>query len=242
MAIPSYKRAQNVQNMRTLIGGEVTWIIHPQEEEEYRTAGAKSFLFQKGLVDARNVALEAAFALGLPCLMSDDDLKVLKVLGEDGKAHHSDFERYVTDFLKTAETTQAKLVGVAPTNNPFYGSMKVSQNSFIIASLMMVFPSELRFDETCSMREDYDLTLQHLAKFGKVARCDWLLPEYQHYTNSGGLLGIRNEERNLALNNRLKEKWGAIIKDHPRRAGEITMRWDREAYELHKRRQKYAKK
>lgn len=236
-AIPSKGRPGNVALM-TALTGEATWIVCPEEEEAYRAAGATSILHQRSLVHARNTALNAATEAGVACLQSDDDAKAFRMLGTDGKAHDIGFERFVDVMMKTGELQNAKLVGMAPTNNPFYGKRKVKRDGFIIASIFLADTSDIRFDEQFLTKEDYDFTLQHLARFGAVARCDWLLGEYQHYTNAGGCVADRTGDREQQAATALKAKWPGVVIDHPRRPGEILLKWDAERYRMELRRKR----
>ena len=74
-----------------------------------------------------------------------------------------------------------------------------------------------------TLKEDYDYTLQHIARFGGVVRSNDLLAEYKHYSNTGGAVDVRNsvnEQLNIAY---LKSKWGDAIRDNPRRPNEILL-------------------
>lgn len=235
IAVPSYQRPQNVQKMHELLGGEVTWVVRQDEEEAYRAKGATDFLYQTDLITARNAILAIGQTLNVPTLQSDDDLKGFKKIHMDGKTRPATAEEVYTEMLRVGQETGAKLIGVPPTSNPFYGSQKVNTTGFIIASLMLTFPTDLRFDDGYKVKEDYDFTLQHLATYGAVARCDWLLAEYQHYTNAGGVVATRTDQSEAEAVTRLKEKWGPVIKDNPKHENEVLIKWDAEKYHAHKR-------
>lgn len=239
-AIPSVGRPENVPRMHELTG-EATWIVRPQEEQAYRDAGAKEILYQTSLTHARNQGLNAAFAHSLPCLQSDDDAKSYGIL-DAGKRKQIPFQDFVREMFVAQETQATKLAGMLPVNNPFYAKRRVATRGFIIASIFLANPSEIGFDQEFKLKEDYDYTLQHLVAYGSVARCDWLLGDYQHYTNPGGCVETREAAGEQEAVARLKAKWGPVIRDNPRRPNEILLRWDREKYALWKRRQNQGNK
>ena len=67
------------------------------------------------------------------------------------------------------------------------------------------------------------MTSQHLNKHGKVLRSNRLFVTAKHYTNEGGAVADRNDEReqyNIAV---LKYKWPGVFKQHPTRGeNEVT--------------------
>ena len=103
---------------------------------------------------------------------------------------------------------------------------------------MLTRDTALRFDKSMRLKEDYDYTLQHLAANGRVARLDWILPEYQHYTNEGGAVAYRSPDEEQKAIAHLKEKWGPVIADNPKRPNEILLKWDREKHAAFKRAKK----
>jgi hypothetical protein len=64
---------------------------------------------------------------------------------------------------------------------------------------------------TCS---DYDFTAQHLFLYGVVARSNRLIVKAQHYTNKGGAVAVRCDEKeqfNIAV---LRHKWPGVFLPH----------------------------
>jgi hypothetical protein len=120
--------------------------------------------------------------------------------------------------------TPYKLAGVAPTSNPFYGSTTLKLRHFIVGDLMLAAPNPLRFDPAFALKEDYDYTCQHLARYGGVVRVDWILASFRHRTNKGGAVDVRTPELEQEAIVRLKEKWPDWIRDNPRRENEVLLR------------------
>jgi hypothetical protein len=83
-------------------------------------------------------------------------------------------------------------------------------------------PNEIRFDEQLTLKEDYDFTLQHIQKYGTIRYQKYLFT-FQHYSNKGGAVDIRNdkeEQKNIMI---LKSKWGDKIRLNPKRKNEILI-------------------
>ncbi|OGV45845.1 MAG: hypothetical protein A2017_18260 [Lentisphaerae bacterium GWF2_44_16] len=71
--------------------------------------------------------------------------------------------------------------------------------------------TDLFFDEKLSLKEDYDLTLQHLHKYRRVLRFNKYHYEVKQSEQSGGCAAYRNlaeEKRQFEM---LQKKWGSVI-------------------------------
>jgi hypothetical protein len=125
----------------------------------------------------------------------------------------------------------ARLGGVYPLRNAGYAMQQrpATHRHFVVGDFMVIDPrTPCRFDPALALKEDYDYTAAHLREHGRVARCNRLFVVAEHRTNAGGAVDVRRadaaaEERAIAT---LRRKWGArAFAPHPRRAGEVVMRW-----------------
>lgn len=212
--------------MLTLLPKKTTahWYVPADERSDYQRAGATDVIAADTLVEARNRALDDAFASGATCVQTSDDLTGIKRLGVT--EHHPITLADTIDELRAAlADTGARLAGCAPTANPFYGAHRINATGFIVGDLIAVAPTHLRFDPALRLKEDYDYTCQHLATYGIVARCDWLLATYRHRTNPGGAVTYRNRQTEREAIRHLARKWPGVFRPNPKRANEILMRW-----------------
>lgn len=69
----------------------------------------------------------------------------------------------------------------------------------------------LRYDESLPLKEDYDLTLQHIKKYRKVLRFNAYHYFARQSINKGGCATYRNMANERDQFNRLIEKWGSKI-------------------------------
>lgn len=204
---------------------DATWYVAAGEAETYRAAGAKHVVEGGKLCESRNAALDNAFAQNRPCVQLSDDLAALKKAHDKKQVEPLTLEQAIKDMLFVTAKMDAKLAGCAPTSNPFYYNPEKPYRSagFIVADFILVRPCELRFDVGLRLKEDYDYTLQHLAKFGRVSRLDNLMASFAHRTNKGGAVAYRTSELEQESIAYLRKKWGSAIRNNPRRQNEILL-------------------
>lgn len=230
--VVSHARPGNVAPMTQMVG-PATWIVGQGEAEAYRAAGAAIVAEGGPLCASRNLALETAFAQDMPCVqLSDDLVRLERAVSQNGGPWGKVpllLADAVADSLAALRGTGAKLAGAAPTSNLFYFNPKtpLKERAFVVGDFMVIAPSAPRFDETLRLKEDYDFTLQHLAKHGRVARLDWVLATWRHGTNAGGAVEVRTaalEQESIA---RLRAKWGKVVVANPKRPNEVLLKFPR---------------
>lgn len=220
----SHKRPQNRERIEAVVG-PATWVVGAGEAEAYGPDSVEG----GRLTASRNAALKLAFEQGHRCIQISDDIKSLSLVKffTDGKKLQEkiSFAEAIALMTERLEMSPFHLAGVSPTANPFYSNRSISNRHFVIGDMILVRPCELIFDETMTLKEDYDYTLQHIQRFGGVIRNDDILAKFEHYTNSGGAVSIRNTDEEQKNIRRLKEKWGNVVRDNPRRPNEILLRF-----------------
>lgn len=229
VGIISHLRSENVPKMHAIVGEDVTWVVGNNEKEIYQQNGVKSVIEGGGLCESRNVILDVAQAQGADAAVElSDDLRVIKLaVDKDNKnSKVISFDDAVAIMISACEGLGAKMAGTAPTNNAFFfnPNKPYHTRAFIVGDFITVLDTDLRFDQNLKLKEDYDYTLQHIYKYGSVARCNALLPSFLHRTNAGGACAYRNEKREQKAIRYLKAKWPSHIKDNPRRPNEILIK------------------
>lgn len=203
---------------------EYVFCVKNGEAEMYKKAGCKKVFETGGLMQSRNSALEMAFEKNEICVQLSDDFKKVTTNKNFGEKKIVDLDFAISDLIEVfKKVTNVFLMGVPPTSNDFFAKTKISKNTFCIGDMLFVKPNALRFDTTLTLKEDYDYTLQHLAKYGNVFRYQKYLFEFEHYTNKGGAVQYRSnaeEQKNIRI---LIGKWGDKIKLNPKRKNEILI-------------------
>lgn len=207
------------------VDAPVAWVVPEGDGAEYLAAGAGVVINDPGsLVGARNVALETAFAQDRACAQVSDDLKRIKALCTCcPKGEEYTLGDALMHLDRALDSTGLALAGCSPTDNLYFAKEGVSTRKFVVGDLIMVRPTELRFDENLRLKEDYDFTLQHWATYGGAARCDYIAPSFAHYTNAGGAVAARTAELEQETIAYLKAKWPGMVRDNPRRPNEILL-------------------
>jgi len=193
------------------------------EKQLYEKNNCKNVYETGNLIDSRNFALEHAFKLNKICVQLSDDIKKVVINKNFGEPKEVNIDLAIEDIVNKFNNVKGvNLLGIPPTDNYFFANKIVSVNTFCIGDMLFVKPSEIRFDTQLTLKEDYDFTLQHKQK-ADVIRYQKYLFTFEHYTNKGGAVDIRNdkeEQKNIMI---LKSKWGNKIKLNPKRKNEILI-------------------
>ena len=226
LSVISHARPTNVPAMEALIG-PATWFVGKGEAAAYQEHGAHNVVESGGLCRSRNAAIENS---GMRhCIQLSDDLRKVQVAITEGRrtvAKDIPFVAAVRLVRNGMRSIGAKLGGAAPTANPFYASVDrpVHPSAFIVGDFIIIAPSKPRFDESLALKEDYDFTLQHIARYGSVARHDAVLMSFAHRTNAGGAVEVRTDALEQECIAALREKWPLFIRNNPRRPNEILLK------------------
>ena len=193
------------------------------EKHLYEQNGCVNVFETGNLMQSRNFALEHAYKNKLICVQLSDDIKKVVVNKNFGEPVNVKLDFAINDIIEKFNKVKGiKLLGIPPTDNFFFAKSIISKNTFCIGDMLFVKPTELRFDEQLTLKEDYDYTLQHKERFGCVRYQKYLFT-FQHYTNDGGAVDVRNdaeEQKNIRI---LKSKWGDKVRLNPKRKNEILI-------------------
>jgi len=244
----SCKRPGNVCAVEgKLKGCDVTWIVGAGDKASYEAAGAAKVVEGGGLCASRNLALALAFKAGKVCVQVSDDIKSLSFVAspEDSNWVKPKSIQAANERAKRAEVcvaslgrcaqyiesqaraTDSKLGGTYPCGNPGQacGGPVVAAEHFIVGDFTVALPSPERFDESMTLKEDYDFTCTHIQAHGRVARCNRLLILAEHYVNAGGAVAVRNASREKANIKHLRTKWPGVFLGSPRGDTEVRLIW-----------------
>ena len=225
IGVISSNRAGNVDKMHKILNFEPTWYVDKGEAKTY--TGTKNINESGGLCESRNELLKEAFKKKLICVQLSDDLYNLKKAKNKKEKIDISFFETLSIIEKSMDENCSFYGGCAPTDNAFYFNEEkpVSLDKFIVGDFILIKPCSIFFDENLKLKEDYDYTLQHLKKYGKVSRCNNILASFKHRTNKGGAVAFRTSELEQQTIKQLHEKWGDQIVLNPRRDNEIFMKY-----------------
>lgn len=127
------------------------------------------------------------------------------------------------------------LAGVFPTANAALSIMTDDHATevFILGDFFVHdIGSPVRFDESMTLKEDYDFTCQHLQRHGCVYRCNRMVVHACHETNAGGACSVRDAkgERERQNVHHLQTKWPGVFKANSRRGDtQVIMKYFRKS-------------
>jgi hypothetical protein len=83
-----------------------------------------------------------------------------------------------------------------------------STQGVIGANIIGIIDNPLRFDSRLKVKEDYDYSMQHIAKYGGALRSMKYGIDVIHLTNEGGCVSYRTKDVEMNAYEILKAKWG----------------------------------
>jgi len=230
LAIISHKRPHNVKSMQNLCAGYIcNWYINKGEGAEYLKAGAHAVNeMSDNICQARNFALDHAFAGNLPSIQISDDLRNIKRISMDcsGKrvASFSTVRETINNLIDNLKKYSAFFGGVAINNNPLnYTGEDISTDKLIVNDFICMMPGNYRFDESLALKEDYDMCVRQLIDGNKIIRVNNILCDFPHRQNDGGANTYRNDITEATATRALMAKWPKYIIPHHTRPGQVGL-------------------
>lgn len=256
--VVSARRAGNRESMRALVNtqaqllsGGVTprWYVDKPSIKEYRALGLESVVGGK-LTPARNRALVDAARMGKVCVQMSDDISTFHYMNgelhkqfslDGGNLAAKSADRFKVSAVAAARFLLAKMRASPREPKPRLGGLfplgntgqafcqeSVSSQHFILGDFFVDDNSGCRFDTSMTLKEDYDFTCTHLAKFGSVLRCNRMIAAARHETNPGGACSVRDSagDRERDNINVLRAKWPGVFRTNPKRGDtQVIMTW-----------------
>lgn len=236
VTVISARRPQNVPAMEAHLEGlDHVWFVPEGQGGDYEYAldaiGAPVAIVEiESTQDThqRNAALDWAERLGKWCVQIDDDLKRLRrtTPGFQSDRYDLTVSEAIESLVDGIWRAEAHYGGLAATDNAGFAQRTITTTSFVRSAFMAVRPgSGLRFDDQFRLKGDYDYTLQHLQKYGRVARLDTLLPTFDFGQGSGGCVDYRTDEVEQEAIERLRRKWPQNISRRTDKPNEVRLVW-----------------
>lgn len=225
VAIPSYRK-DRVKTLRIVPWASV--YVAESEAERYSSANPGADIrtvpdhVQGNLCRVRNHILDELFDAGadVVCLM-DDDYDRFCTFENDVKLHRhgrdnvpvEDFDVFLQHYSLLCDEFGFKLWGVNPNKDRLsYSQFQPFSTTAIINGPFQVhLKNPIRYDERLPLKEDYDISLQHLNTYRGVLRVNAYHYECDQANAKGGCASYRNREREREQMELLMRKWGRDI-------------------------------
>lgn len=224
---PSYKRPK-VESLDYLSFVKV--YVDNKEYDDYIKANKG---FEKNIISVpdgiqgnvsriRNYILDQEFKQGadVVCIIDDDLKGIYHFENENGYAYK---EKLVTEdeFMDFIEKNTIlckefgfKLWGVNLNKDAlnYKHCLPFNTKAVILGPFSChLNDSEIRYDETLPLKEDYDLAIQHLNRYRGILRLNKYHYNCKQSVNPGGCATYRNREREEQQLKALQRKWGSKI-------------------------------
>lgn len=219
---PSYKRPE--RSITQINYPEVKLVVRESEKEEYLENGNNIVVCpdsaQGNLCRVRNWILETQFEDCDCIVLLDDDCSYV------GRWENQKKIKFGMDQFREFCEIQAKVCqdfgfhfwglncvtdkGAYREYTP-YGTLQYIGGPF----QAHLRSSEIRYDEGLPLKEDYDITLQHILKYGGCLRVNFGHYEVKQSEQVGGCATYRNLEREKDQFFLLQKKWGknVVVRD-----------------------------
>lgn len=160
-----------------------------------------------------------------PVCMIDDDVRYLLYM--EGRPREREqfisFRRLPKDLLvpvleqytQVAADFGCKMWGVsqrtAGDEREYKEWRPFSLTNITLGPFQVHLDHDLLFDERMGTKDDYDMALQQLNRFGMLLRVEKLAYDCDHGINSGGIVSMRTREREEKYCRAIMDKWGRRI-------------------------------
>jgi glycosyltransferase involved in cell wall biosynthesis len=136
---------------------------------------------------------------------------------------------WVEEFLKAFDLTEQigfKMWGVKTESAPrsVYPFKPILTKTYLTASCMgMVNDGEFYFDENFKVKEDYEICLRHIVKYGGILGIRYLHWENEHWITEGGCKDYRTVEIEKKAIKDLVKLYPGMIRSAKRKANTFTI-------------------
>ncbi len=239
ICIPSYGRADDQPTLEYLFNLDVPrmWIYLIVSREEDLDAYqpwsdlVADIVYAPGEtpVKARNAALDMC-SFGEELLLLDDDIKELIRLkpGEPKQSEPIGREKFKQLIaLGFAQARKANTIawGVYPVANPYFMHPTVTNPSIIIGTVFgLIKTAGFNFDNSFTVKEDYELSCRIIRKYGALPRFNFVAAKARHYSKGGCDRFWKSPDINKRQAEKLLSMYPDILRTHPTREHEVTMR------------------
>jgi len=220
VAVPSKGRAGETKTMKLL--PHATLFVPEDEEAAYR-AGARGAVVGvpasvRGITATRNWILDHADEERV--VMIDDDVRCagwIRMLPFRSKHHQLNEAEWLTQFERAFDVCEEMglaIWGVSSLSAPraWYPFQPFLFRTYVMGSLVGMFRSGPRFDESFPVKEDFELCLRLIERDGGVLGLRYLYWETEHWDVPGGCADYRTQDLEERMTRRLVEKYGRYIR------------------------------
>ncbi len=227
---PSYKRSDIAISHKLFKPDRFTYVVRESEYEKYLHLGVNLLRITdpvNNICETRNWIYDHAPIKNR--LQVDDDMSGVHWFYKKERLllDIDQLDCIITRHFEIAEDLGIKMWGLNILPDPIaYTTFKpYNFNKPILGPFTATLDMDLRHDPRLTLKEDYDMFLQVMHKYGKVMRCNFLSYQVDHQKMRGGCQTYRTIEKEREQNLLLQKKWGSeIVITNTKNAESINMR------------------
>lgn len=227
--IPTYKRYDKVAPIKGLglsVDRYALCVNDAEEKRRYREHYPDVEILvsgQKGCTASRNWLLDK-FPVGTKMVQVDDDVEGLYEIRGKGRENLVKMAGEEVDMLikkgfAMCQTNETKLWGVYPVHNHYFMSRSIVPHAHVVGMWMGIIVGKERFDPTLNSKVDYAFTIQHILRYKKVIRFNYVCVKGKYASNKGGLQTVRTDSREEAEVQYLLQKYPKFVRRNTKREG-----------------------
>jgi len=223
----STQRAENVPKIKSKFpNDELVFFVSKNEGKSYKMFGAKEVIeCERNICDARNKAFLYAKERNKYCVQTSDDLVSINI-PVNNKRQRTETSIAINDMIQMMEQKGAMIAGVSITDSLLNYKRDWSFDKLIVNDLIVISPkNELLYDTGAFLKEDYDMFIMQMQKYGVVVRADKYLCNYPHRENKAGANTYRTYETEKKQNEYVIKKHNGLIIPHNRRDNQISVNY-----------------
>lgn len=227
IVIPSYKRSHDLRGADYF--GTAMYCVPESQADEYSNVIDRARLVvipdseDGNIVKKRNWILKN---LPRPLLMLDDDIDCL-MMCEGRETASKGYTRpkgmikltseqaynVIYSGFDLADQLGCPLWGINVNKDPlnYMPNAPIRFNMVILWPFQGHLDHDLVFDDRMGNKEDYDMALQVLQKYGKILRFNKYSYNCGHFDNKGGIVSYRTTEKEMQYAKAIMKKWGSKV-------------------------------
>jgi len=221
--VPSYKRPE--KSITQKIYPHVKLVVRESDADEYKANGNDIVIVpdsaQGNVCRIKNYILDNFF---------DDDVDAIVIMDDDCRGIFrwegiKKIKLNPTELIDTVEIMTNmcdewgfKLWGMSPVADKQSNREGVPFNTLLFVGSPFhchLKGTKIRYDEDLSLKEDYDITLQHIKEYNGCLRVNFLCYEVKQGMSGSGQVGgcatYRNMEKEIQQFKALQKKWGSQV-------------------------------
>ncbi len=226
---PSYKRVDLATSHKLFPKEIFYYAVEDDEVDAYKAKGFNVMPLPKrdvqNIASARNCILDQRETQKI--VVVDDDLFGFywRIKRKRVKLSIEDTMHFIQNGWDMAEDTGVGLWGINLNTDPlaYQPNLPFHFSSPVLGTFSCISDEELRYDESITLKEDYDYFIQQMKKYRKVLRFNYLHYDCDHLKMAGGCQEYRTHEEEERQKVLFQQKWGSdIVKHNPRKDRNTT--------------------